>query len=193
MFGVKWCTYDNPKFEWVLASRYFAAAVSTSGAAVITHYWGRRAAILVAVCVHLIGTVLFASAFQLAQLAIGNVLMGISTGIIYVSIVVGNVEIAPTRRRGGFTGLNLVGATVGFTCGICVYWAKDMRFYTHGWRIAVALGGWPAIVVLLLYPWLPETPDSLIQRGKLAEGREALERIRVCPFCCIHTAQDELG
>jgi hypothetical protein len=31
-------------------------------------------------------------------------------------------------------------------------------------------------VVLLL--WLPETPSSLLQRGKLAEARLALQRMR---------------
>lgn len=34
------------------------------------------------------------------------------------------------------------------------------------------------MVMLVLMFWFPETPNSLIQRGKLAEGREMLATIR---------------
>jgi hypothetical protein len=33
-------------------------------------------------------------------------------------------------------------------------------------------------VTLVLLMWLPETPSSLLQRGKLAEARIALQRMR---------------
>jgi hypothetical protein len=36
----------------------------------------------------------------------------------------------------------------------------------------------PALITVLLLLWLPETPSSLLQRGKLAEARLSLQRLR---------------
>jgi hypothetical protein len=36
----------------------------------------------------------------------------------------------------------------------------------------------PGLVVMLLVPLIPETPNSLIQRGQLDAGRTALQEIR---------------
>ena len=48
-----------------------------------------------------------------------------------------------------------------------------------GWRLSLGLVGVPAVLVLLGSLMLPETPSSLMQRGKEQEAR------RVCP---VHTA-----
>jgi hypothetical protein len=37
---------------------------------------------------------------------------------------------------------------------------------------------WPALVALFLVPLLPETPNSLMQRGQMAAARAALQEIR---------------
>jgi hypothetical protein len=34
---------------------------------------------------------------------------------------------------------------------------------TYGWRLALSAALWPAVTLILLLPWLPETPSSLIQ------------------------------
>ena len=42
------------------------------------------------------------------------------------------------------------------------------HIYPWGWRISLALAGVPAIVLTLGGIFLPETPNSLIERGKVA-------------------------
>lgn len=52
------------------------------------------------------------------------------------------------------------------------------HIHPYGWRISLAFAGMPAIVLTLGGIFLPDTPNSLIQRGKEAEGRAVLVRIR---------------
>lgn len=47
----------------------------------------------------------------------------------------------------------------------------------------------PALLTVLLLLWLPETPSSLLQRGKLAEARIALQRLRGM----LHNTEQEYG
>lgn len=41
------------------------------------------------------------------------------------------------------------------------------HIYPWGWRISLALAGLPAIVLTLGGIFLPDTPNSLIERGKV--------------------------
>uniref|UniRef100_UPI0039F09278 MFS transporter n=1 Tax=Sinomonas sp. G460-2 TaxID=3393464 RepID=UPI0039F09278 len=45
------------------------------------------------------------------------------------------------------------------------------------WRVALAIGAIPAVILLLARLDLPETPMSLIQRGKFVKAKEVSERL----------------
>lgn len=47
-----------------------------------------------------------------------------------------------------------------------------------GWRVSLGLAGVPALLLTLGSLIVVDTPNSLIQRGKLDEGRAVLKRIR---------------
>ena len=46
------------------------------------------------------------------------------------------------------------------------------RFQAWGWRVSLGLAGIPAIVLTLGGIFLPDTPNSLIERGFEEEGRK---------------------
>ena len=48
----------------------------------------------------------------------------------------------------------------------------------NGWRISLALAGLPALVLLAGGIFLPETPDSLAERGLTAKARANLILVR---------------
>ena len=52
------------------------------------------------------------------------------------------------------------------------------RIHPWGWRLSLSLGSMPAALLILCTWFLVDTPNSLIQRGRLEEGRAALKRIR---------------
>ena len=48
----------------------------------------------------------------------------------------------------------------------------------YGWRISLALGGVPALMLFFGAMFLPDTPNSLIARGMPEESRAVLQRVR---------------
>lgn len=47
-----------------------------------------------------------------------------------------------------------------------------------GWRLSLGLAAAPALLMTLGGIFVPETPNSLVERGKTEEGRKILEKIR---------------
>lgn len=50
-----------------------------------------------------------------------------------------------------------------------------------GWRLSLGGAGVPALIIIVGAIFLPETPNSLIERGKTEEAREQLKAIRGIP------------
>ena len=48
----------------------------------------------------------------------------------------------------------------------------------QGWRTSLALAGLPAVILTLAAILLPETPNSLAERGHIEQARRILEKIR---------------
>lgn len=57
------------------------------------------------------------------------------------------------------------------------YGAQDLAW---GWRLSLGLAGVPAAILLVGSIVLPETPNSLIERGRLEDGKKVLRKLRGC-------------
>lgn len=55
------------------------------------------------------------------------------------------------------------------------YGAQDL---TWGWRLSLGLAGVPAVLLFIGGLVLPETPNSLAERGRTAEAKAVLQRLR---------------
>ena len=84
---------------------------------------------------------------------------------------------APSKWRGAFN--------LGFELflGIGVVLANIINFITsqigdRGWRFSLGFAAVPALVMTLGALLVSDTPSSLVGRGKLAEARKALEKVR---------------
>jgi MFS transporter, SP family, sugar:H+ symporter len=86
-------------------------------------------------------------------------------------------EMAPAHLRGGLNMMFQLATTLGiFTANLINYGTQNIRPW--GWRLSLGLAAVPALLMTVGGILLPETPNSLIERGKVAEGRRVLERIR---------------
>lgn len=63
-----------------------------------------------------------------------------------------------------------------FVAQLINYGTKEI--YPWGWRLSLGLGGIPGIMLFVGALLLPDTPNSLIERGKLERGEKVLQRIR---------------
>ncbi|MED6176513.1 Sugar transport protein 7 [Stylosanthes scabra] len=86
-------------------------------------------------------------------------------------------EMAPTHLRGGLNMMFQVATTLGiFTANMINYGTQ--RIKPWGWRLSLGLAAVPALLMTIGGIFLPDTPNSLIERGYIEEGRKLLEKIR---------------
>ena len=53
--------------------------------------------------------------------------------------------------------------------------------HPNGWRLSVGLAIVPALILFLGSLIIPDTPNSLVYRGKIEQARRTLERVRGTP------------
>jgi MFS family permease len=118
---------------------------------------------------------------SLAELLVGRVMSGIGSGLgmtvgpIYIS------EVAPTEMSGMMTtfyNINIMSGVAGS------YWI-NYASYEHispqnrwQWRATLVLQLIPAIVLLIGFPFFPESPRYLMMRGRAEDGRQSLLKVR---------------
>ncbi|CAN1807714.1 Sugar transport protein 13 [Linum perenne] len=159
-----YCKYDNQGLQLFTSSLYLAGLTATFFASYTTRTLGRRPTMLIAGIFFLAGVVLNAAAQDLAMLIVGRILLGCGVGFANQAVPLFLSEIAPTRIRILFANLINYG-----TAKIKGGW---------GWRLSLGLAGVPAVLLTLGALIVSETPNSLIERGRLDEGKAVLKRIR---------------
>jgi sugar porter (SP) family MFS transporter len=86
-------------------------------------------------------------------------------------------EIAPTRIRGGLNILFQLNVTIGILFANLVNYGTS-KIHPWGWRLSLSLAGIPAGLLTLGAIFVTDTPNSLIERGRLDEGKAVLKKIR---------------
>ncbi|GKB22158.1 sugar transport protein 13, partial [Tanacetum coccineum] len=88
------------------------------------------------------------------------------------------LEIAPTRIRGGLNILFQLNVTIGILFANLVNYGTTKIKGGWGWRVSLGLDGVPALLLTVGALLVVDTPNSLIERGKLEEGKLVLRKIR---------------
>ncbi|XP_021823176.1 sugar transport protein 13-like [Prunus avium] len=173
-----YCKYNNQSLQLFTSLLYLAALVATFFASYTTKRLGRKKTMLIAGFFFIIGTVLNAAFNHLAMVIIGRILLGCGIGFGNQVVPLFLSEIAPTRIRGGLNILFQLNATIGILLASLVNYGAAKIKGEWGWRLSLGLAGVPALMLTLGSLIVVDTPNSLIQRGKLDEGRSVLKKIR---------------
>ncbi|XP_008246194.1 PREDICTED: sugar transport protein 13-like, partial [Prunus mume] len=86
--------------------------------------------------------------------------------------------IAPTRIRGALNILFQLNITIGILFANLINSGTAKIEGGYGWRVSLGLAGIPAGMLTVGSLIVVDTPNSLIERGKLEEGKAVLKRIR---------------
>ncbi|KAF8008646.1 hypothetical protein BT93_K2342 [Corymbia citriodora subsp. variegata] len=174
-----YCKYDNQLLTSFTSSLYIAGLVATFFASSVTRSFGRKPSILVGGASFLAGSALGGAASNVYMLIFGRILLGVGVGFANQSVPLYISEMAPPRHRGLFNN------GFQFCVGIGVLSANLINYGTEkikggwGWRISLAMAAVPASILTFGSLFLPETPNSLIQRTDNHEKAETmLQRIR---------------
>ncbi|KAJ7524386.1 hypothetical protein O6H91_17G003000 [Diphasiastrum complanatum] len=172
-----YCKYNNQALTTFTSSLYIAALIASFGASFVTRRYGRRPSILFGGLSFLVGAALNAAAVNLSMLILGRILLGVGVGFGNQAVPLYLSEMAPAKFRGALNIMFQLAITIGIVVANMInYGTATIRPW--GWRISLGLAGVPAVLMFVGGIFLPETPNSLIERGNLDKGRALLEKIR---------------
>ncbi|KAI7839232.1 hypothetical protein COHA_006930, partial [Chlorella ohadii] len=124
----------------------------------------------------LLGTGLNAGAHNLAMLVVGRIFLGFGIGAANTAVPLYLSEAAPHKYRGGLNMMFQLAVTIGILAAQLInYGTQEISW---GWRLSLGLAGVPAGILLIGSIVLPETPNSLIERGRLEDGKKVLKKLR---------------
>lgn len=143
----------------------------------INDYFGRKLAVILASVLFTIGSILMAVAESHWTLFAGRLVVGTGVGLSSMTVPLYIAEVSPTEFRGQLVTINQLFITAGqflaaITCGIFSY---DQ---IHGWRFMLGLAGIPAILQLVGFLWMPESPRWLCGKGKMEDAYNSLRKLR---------------
>ncbi len=137
--------------------------------------FGRKIAIYLGCILFIIGAILQATAFSLAQMTVGRLVVGLGVGSAAMIVPLYIAEVAPAKYRGRMIGLDNMSITGGQLISYGI--GAGLAHTNHGWRVMVGLGAVPAIILCCLLPFCPESPRQLAYHGKYEEARGVIRRI----------------
>ncbi|GKV06671.1 hypothetical protein SLEP1_g18531 [Rubroshorea leprosula] len=175
-----YCKYDSQILTLFTSSLYFAGLVSTFGASYVTRTKGRRASILVGAVSFFLGAILNAAAVNILMLIIGRILLGAGIGFGNQAVPLYLSETAPAKIRGAVNQLFQLTTCLGILVATLINYGTD-KIHPWGWRLSLGLATIPAVLMFVGGWFLPETPNSLVEQGKLEEGKRVLIKIRGTP------------
>lgn len=172
-----YCKYDNQVLTLFTSSLYFAGLLSTFGASVVTRKYGRRISIMTGAVSFFLGGCVNAAAVNVFMLIIGRILLGIGIGFGNQAVPLYLSEISPPKIRGRVNQLFQLTTCLGILIADLINYATE-KLHPWGWRLSLGLAVVPAMLMFFGGIFLPETPNSLVEQGKLEEALIILKKVR---------------
>ena len=124
--------------------------------------------------VYLIGCICCSNSAEINMLIAARVINGFACGVANAIVPLYLSEISPQKSRGLFASLY----QLSFTIGILVAYLIGFVFSSSAnWRAMFLTGAVPAIILIILYKFLPESPRWLMLKGREEEARSVFLKI----------------
>ncbi|KAJ3693671.1 hypothetical protein LUZ60_009151 [Juncus effusus] len=174
----QYCKFDSELLTLFTSSLYLAALVASFFASTVTRVAGRKWSMFTGGLVFLVGAGLNGGAHNVLMLIFGRILLGIGVGFANQSIPVYLSEMAPAKYRGTLNIVFQLMITIGILVANLINYGTSKIAGGWGWRVSLGLAAVPAAIITLGSLFLPDTPNSLIERGHTEEAKEMLRKIR---------------
>ncbi|EAT80651.2 hypothetical protein SNOG_12239 [Parastagonospora nodorum SN15] len=141
----------------------------------------RKYAIVVAVCVFTVGSILQTAAIEYAMLTIGRLIGGMGIGALATIAPLYISEIAPPEIRGALLVLQELSIVLGI---VVAFWTTYGTRYMAGewaWRLPFFLQMVPGFVLGVGIFFLPFSPRWLSAKGRDDEALQVLAKLRRAP------------
>ncbi|CAB4279826.1 unnamed protein product [Prunus armeniaca] len=177
----QYCKFDSQTLTLFTSSLYLAALVACVFASTITRVCGRRLTMILGGVLFLAGALVNAFANAVWMLYVGRLLLGFGIGCANQSVPIYVSETAPSKYRGALNMMFQLSITIGIlAAGVLNYFFAEIKG-GGGWRLSLGGAAVPAIIIIVGALFLPDTPNSLVERGKHEEAKAQLLKLRGVP------------
>ena len=160
----------------VVSATVATAALGAASSSFMANAVGRRGTVIASGVVFVGGAVAMALARSLWELVLGRAVIGLAIGVASMIAPLYLSEVAPPHMRGRLVTLNVLFCTGGQCIAGIV---NGVLSSTHdGWRLMLGLSAIPAALQLFGCLFLPESPRWLVAKGRIADARSVLQRIK---------------
>ncbi|EOX99090.1 Major facilitator superfamily protein [Theobroma cacao] len=173
-----WCKFDSQLLTLFTSSLYLAALVASFFASAMTRKFGRRLSMLLGGFIFFLGAIINGAARNIEMLIVGRVLLGAGVGFANQSVPVYLSEMAPAKLRGALNIGFQMAITIGILIANLVNYGSNKIKGGWGWRLSLGLAAVPATIMTVGSFFLPDTPNSLIDRGHTDRAKKMLQKIR---------------
>jgi SP family galactose:H+ symporter-like MFS transporter len=161
--------------ETVIASALLGAMLGAAGGGKIADRWGRRPTLLVIAGLGVLGPITTALAPTIPWLVLGRILTGVCFGMASFVTPLYIAELAPAQTRGRLVTIYVLAVMIGILAAYLIDFAFSIM---HRWRMMLAMGAVPGVLLGIGSLILPESPRWLMLQGQSDKACEALRRVR---------------
>ncbi|KAJ6774874.1 SUGAR TRANSPORT PROTEIN 11 [Salix purpurea] len=176
--GNMYCKFNSHLLTLFTSSLYLAALVASFFSSTVTRLFGRKISMLFGGLVFLLGAIINGAAVNVAMLIIGRLLLGIGVGFANQSVPIYLSEMAPAKIRGALNIGFQMAITIGILAANLINYGTAQIKEGYGWRISLGLAAVPALMITVGSFFLPDTPNSILERGHPEESKRMLQKIR---------------
>ncbi|KAL8120526.1 sugar transport protein 10-like [Apium graveolens] len=173
----QYCKFDSQLLTLFTSSLYLAALVASFIASTISRVFGRKVTMFGGGIMFLAGSLLNGFAQNVAMLIAGRILLGIGVGFANQAVPLYLSEMAPPHIRGALNIAFQLAITTGILIANLLNYGLS-KMERNGWRWSLGLAAIPALIMSIGAIFLPDTPNSFIQRGQNDKARQVLQNIR---------------
>lgn len=166
----------------VIATFTMGALIGCLSCSYTADRFGRRLVILAGAILTIIGEVLEASAFQLAQLIVGRTILGTGVGMLSGTVPTWQSECSSSKNRGKHVVLDGLFISLGYVLQAWI----NLGFYQiktgpASWRAPIAIPIFFSLVLAVAILLMPESPRWLIRQGRVHEAQATLAALKNLP------------
>lgn len=161
--------------EWVVSSMMLGAALGALFNGWLSFRLGRKYSLMAGAILFVAGSLGSAFAHNVEVLLLSRVLLGVAVGIASYTAPLYLSEMASENVRGKMISMYQLMVTLG----IVLAFLSDTAFsYSGNWRAMLGVLALPAVVLIILVVFLPNSPRWLAQKGRHIEAEEVLRMLR---------------
>lgn len=168
----KHLTYGEKEF--ITSATSLGALIGAIIGGVCANLYGRKRVLLTSNGIFVVGTIIQLAAHTIWTMIVGRFVLGLGVGIASLIAPLMLSELAPSKYRGRLIVTNCIFITGGQLVAYFINWG--LTHMDHGWRVSVGLCMVPAVIQLVLFVFLPDTPRYYVIKGDYERAKAVLRK-----------------